>query len=164
MLPNSKVLFFLIIGVLLTSCDANRVFDEYQAVPNTWNKENIISFNITPTDSVKPYNLFVNIRNTNTYKYSNIFLIVDMVNPNGKTEKDTLEYKMAEPSGKLLGTGYTDIKENKLWYKEGFVFNETGIYTVKIQQAMRERGKVKGVENLDGITDVGFRIENPIIQ
>jgi len=87
-----------------------------------------------------------------------------MVNPNGKTEKDTLEYKMAEPSGKLLGTGYTDIKENKLWYKEGFVFNETGIYTVKIQQAMRERGKVKGVENLDGITDVGFRIENPIIQ
>ena len=164
MLPNNSFLFFLIAVLALTSCDSNRVFDEYQSVPNTWNKENIISFSVTPTDSVKPFNLFVNLRNTNAYKYSNIFLIVEMINPHGKTQKDTLEYKMAEPNGKLLGTGYTDIKENKLWYKEGFVFNETGDYTVKIQQAMRERGKVNGVENLDGITDVGFRIENPTIQ
>ncbi len=29
-----------------------------------------------------------------------------------------------------------------------------------IQHAMRENGKVQGVENLEGITDVGLRIEN----
>ena len=164
MLPNNSFLFFLITALLFTSCDSNRVFDEYQSVPNTWNRENVVSFNITPTDSIKPYNLFVNLRNTNAYKYNNIFLIVEMINPNGKIQKDTLEYKMTEPSGKLLGTGYTDIKENKLWYKKGFVFNETGEYKVNIHQAMRERGKVNGVVNLDGITDVGFRIENPTIQ
>lgn len=164
MLPNNSFLFFLITALVFTSCDSNRVFDEYQSVPNTWNRENIVSFNITLTDSIKPYNLFVNLRNTNAYKYNNIFLIVEMINPNGKIQKDTLEYKMAEPSGKLLGTGYTDVKENKLWYKKGFVFNETGEYKVNIHQAMRERGKVNGVVNLDGITDVGFRIENPTIQ
>lgn len=164
MLANNSFLFFLITAFVLTSCDSNRVFDEYKPVPNAWNKEDVISFNVTPTDSVKPYNLFVNLRNTNAYKYNNIFLIVEMVNPNGKVQKDTLEYKMAEPSGKLLGTGYTDVKENKLWYKEGFVFNETGDYKINIQQAMRERGKVNGVVNLEGVTDVGFRIENPTIQ
>lgn len=84
-----------------------------------------------------------------------------MTFPHGKTIKDTLEYKMADPSGKLLGTGLTDIKENKLWYKEQVVFKEKGAYLVKIQHAMRENGKVKGVVALEGITDVGFRIEVP---
>ena len=79
--------------------------------------------------------------------------------PHGKKVKDTLEYEMAKPNGELLGTGFTDIKENKLWYKEGVVFNESGEYTVNIQQAMRENGKVNGVVELEGITDVGFRVE-----
>jgi gliding motility-associated lipoprotein GldH len=68
---------------------------------------------------------------------------------------------MAKPNGELLGSGFTDIKENKLWYKEGIVFNESGEYTINIQHAMRENGKVNGVVNLEGITEVGFRIENP---
>ena len=82
-----------------------------------------------------------------------------MVFPHGKTITDTLEYRMADPTGKFLGTGLTDVKENKLWYKEGVIFNEEGTYDVKIQQAMRENGKVNGVIDLEGITDVGFRVE-----
>jgi len=48
-----------------------------------------------------------------------------------------------------------------LWYKEGVVFKEEGDYVVNIQQAMRENGEVNGVVNLQGITDVGFRVEKP---
>ena len=90
-----------------------------------------------------------------------MFLIVEMVFPHGKTLKDTLEYKMADPNGALLGTGASGIKENKLWYKEEVVFSEAGEYTVNIQHAMRENGKVNGVIALEGITDIGFRIERP---
>jgi len=163
MLRNSVVLFFLICSIVFVSCDSNRVFDEYKSVPNLWHKDSIVSFKVTPPDSTKNYNLFVNLRNTNAYKYNNLFLIVEMVYPHGKTIKDTLEYRMADSSGKLLGTGLTDVKENKLWYKgqdDSFVFEEEGEYTVNIQQAMRENGKVNGVIELEGITDVGFRIEN----
>lgn len=162
MLKNRVVFFFLIMSSVFVSCDSNRVFDEYKSVPNKWHKDAVISFKINPPDSTNAYNLFVNLRNTNAYKFNNLFLIVEMVFPHGKTIKDTLEYKMAEPSGKLLGTGYTDVKENKLWYKERVVFEETGEYTVNIQHAMRENGKVNGVLELEGITDVGFRVENII--
>ena len=79
--------------------------------------------------------------------------------PHGKIVQDTLEYRMTETDGRFLGTGYGSIKENKLWYKKGVIFNESGEYIVSIQQAMREKGKVEGVEELEGITDVGFRIE-----
>ncbi|TNJ47228.1 gliding motility lipoprotein GldH [Tamlana fucoidanivorans] len=161
MLQNKTLLFLLLaVSSLVVSCDSNRVFDAYKAVPNKWHKDSVVSFKLTPPDSTNAYNLFVNLRNTNAYKYNNLFLIVEMVFPHGKTIKDTLEYRMAEPSGKLLGTGYTDVKENKLWYKEGVVFAESGEYTVNIQHAMREHGKVNGVKELEGVTDVGFRVEH----
>ncbi|MEZ4801634.1 MAG: gliding motility lipoprotein GldH [Gelidibacter sp.] len=161
-MPNKSAWLVIILIVLLSSCDSNRVFDEYKSVPNEWQKDSIISFMVTPPDSIKPYNLFVNIRNTNSYKFSNLFLIVEMVYPHGKTTKDTLEYQMAKPDGQLLGEGFTDIKENKLWYKgfeEPFVFEEVGAYHINIQHAMRNNGDVNGVDKLEGITDVGFRIE-----
>ncbi|MDO5989339.1 gliding motility lipoprotein GldH [Flavivirga amylovorans] len=159
MQQNNVFLFLLMVSLVFVSCDSNRVFDTYKSVPNKWHKDSIISFKVTPPDSTKAYNLFVNLRNTNDYRYNNLYLIVEMGFPHGKTIKDTLEYRMADPSGKLLGTGLTDVKENKLWYKEQVIFKETGDYTVNIQHAMRENGKVNGVIELEGITDIGFRIE-----
>ena len=162
-MPRNNIWIALITCIVLSSCDSNRVFDEYKSVPNQWNKDSIISFNVTAPDSLNNYNLYVNLRNNNAYKYSNLFLIVEMNYPNGKTIKDTLEYKMADPSGKLLGSGFTDVKENKLWYKgfeEPFVFSELGAYKINIQHAMRQNGQVNGIENLEGVTDIGFRIEH----
>jgi len=158
-MQNKFSWFFIALLLGVTSCDSKRVFDEYKSVPNKWHKDSIIEFNITPPDSITPYNLFVNIRNTSDYKYSNLFLIVEMNFPNGKVVNDTLEYLMTKPNGAFLGTGFSDVKENKLWYKEGVIFSEIGEYKVKIQHAMRENGNIKGVENLEGITDIGFRVE-----
>lgn len=162
-MPNRTYWVILLFVVLLSSCDSKQVYDEYRSVPNSWNKDAVMSFKINPPDSINPYNLFVNVRNTNTYKFSNLFLIVEMVYPHGKTTTDTLEYQMAKPNGELLGDGLTDIKENKLWYKgyeTPFIFEERGEYNINIQHAMRNNGAVNGVDNLEGITDVGFRIEN----
>ena len=151
--------------VVFTSCDSNQVFDQYQSVPKEWNKGEIIGFNFNAPDSIYPYNLYVNLRNNNDYKYSNLFLIVEMNYPNGKVTTDTLEYEMAQSDGTFLGSGFSDVKENKLWYKgydNPFVFTENGQYKVNIQQAMRENGQTNGIENLQGILDIGFRIEKPL--
>ncbi len=144
---------------MVFSCDSKQIFDEYKSVPNQWNKDSLISFTVTPPDSTNLYNLFINIRNTSDFKFNNLFLIAEMNFPNGKTITDTLEYQMAKPNGELLGEGFTDVKENKLWYKEGVRFDEIGDYSIIIQHAMRNNGEVNGVDNLTGITDVGFRIE-----
>jgi len=153
------ILGFLFICLAFYSCDSNRVFDEYKTLPNQWNKDSIITFNVIPPDSINAYNVFINLRNTNEYKYSNLFLIVSTKFPNGKVVTDTLEYRMTKPNGEFFGTGFSDLKENKLWYKENVVFQESGEYLFTIQHAMRESGKVDGVTNLKGITDVGLRIE-----
>ncbi|MBT8288345.1 MAG: gliding motility lipoprotein GldH [Flavobacteriaceae bacterium] len=147
--------------LIIIGCDSSQVYDEYQSLNSSWDKDELVEFKITPPDTTGAYDLFVNLRNTSDYKYSNIFIIVEMNHPNGKVLKDTLEYRMTTAEGEFLGSGFSDIKENKLWYKEGYVFKESGEYIVKISQAMRENRSVNGVEKLDGIIDVGFRIERP---
>ena len=149
----------LIVIILFSSCDEKRVFDEYRSV-NGWQKDSLISFKLNELDSTKVYDLFINIRNNSDYPYSNLFLITEIKFPEGKVVSDTLEYEMTKPNGEFLGEGYGDVKENKLWYKEKVKFEESGNYQVTIQQAMRKNGEVEGIEELEGITDVGFRIEN----
>ena len=150
-------MYFLVLIVLI-SCDKKRVFDEYKSVGNAWNKDSIVSFDLPALNVKKQYNLFLNIRDNNDYPFNNLFLIVSMEQPNKKTLVDTLEYQMANPDGSLLGEGFTDVKDSKLVYKELVKFT-AGDYKVHIKQAVRQTGKVSGVKELKGITEVGFRIE-----
>ena len=154
-LKNS--VFFVLIAILFFSCDEKRVFDEYKSVGSAWNKDSIVTFDLPELDSTKRYDLFINLRDNNNYQYNNLFLIVSVEKPNGYTKVDTLEYQMANPDGTLLGNGFSDIKESKLFFKENVKFK--GKYKVHVKQAVRESGKIPGVALLEGITEVGLRIE-----
>ncbi|MDO6674480.1 gliding motility lipoprotein GldH [Tenacibaculum sp. 1_MG-2023] len=157
---RSKIGIFFLVATLFASCDSNREFDNYMALPkSSWNKKNAIQFTFPINDSIGKKNLFINLRNNKDYAYSNLFLITQMNFPDGQIIIDTLEYDMADVTGKFLGQGFTDIKENKLFYKENITFPRKGKYTFKVRQAMRKNGEIEGVEELKGITHVGFRIE-----
>ncbi len=152
-------LVFIISIITLVSCDSKQVFDEYKTVENKWDKNDVISFDFKAPDTINNYDLFVNLRNNNKYAFSNIFLIVTLKTPSANQVTDTLEYKMTNNKGEWLGTGFSEIKENKLWLKEQFKFKESGNYNIGITHAVRKNGSINGVEYLKGITDVGFRIE-----
>jgi gliding motility-associated lipoprotein GldH len=151
---------FIIIAGLLFSCDKKRVFDEYQSVGSAWNMKKEVIFELPKVDTLKKYNLFINLRANDDYKFNNLFLIVSMEQPNGLTKIDTLEYEMADVDGTLLGEGFSDIKESKLYYKENMKFKASENNKIRIKQAVRQTGKIVGVQDLEGITEVGFRIES----
>lgn len=156
---NSIFMLFLTVFVVV-SCDSGRIYDEYISLPkSSWNKNNVVAFTFQIKDSIKKKNLFINLRNNKNYNYSNLFLITQMNFPDGQTIIDTLEYNMTDVTGRFLGKGITDVKENKLFYKENITFPSKGNYTLKIRQAMRKNGNVDGIEELEGISHVGFRIE-----
>lgn len=156
---KSSILLLLIV-LIFCSCDKKRVFDEYKTIGESWKKDSIVAFNFNQTDTLKPYNLFVNIRNNDNYQFNNLFLIVSMQQPDGLVRKDTLQYEMANADGTLMGQGFSDIKENKLFYKEKVRFAKAGNYKIRIQQAVRKTDKIEGVSDLEGVTEVGFRIES----
>jgi gliding motility-associated lipoprotein GldH len=150
---------FLALVLLFVSCDENVFFDEYQEFDGTWKKNKKATFTFNQNDTKSAFNLFLNIRNNNDYPYNNLFVIVNLNQPNGQVIVDTLEYEMAAPDGTLLGTGFSDIKESKLEYKSNYSFPKAGKYTVEIKQALRKTGSVKPDVDLKGVTEIGFRIE-----
>lgn len=155
--------FFFFIGflTLVIACDSNRIFDEYVSINNsTWKKNDTVSFNLNITDTISAQNLFINIRNNNDYKYSNLFIITEILAPNQYATIDTLQYEMTDETGKWLGNGFSDLKENKLFFKENYFFKKSGNYDIKIIHAMRKNNETEGIESLEGITSVGFRVES----
>jgi len=158
-LKKSNLLFAIGISLLFISCDEKRVFDEYRKLDGSWKKKDAIEFTFEQKDTINPYNLFLNIRNNNEYPYNNLFVIVALTQPDSLVKIDTLEYAMAYPDGKLMGEGFSDVKENKLWYQENFTFKKPGTYSVKVSQALRKTGDIAGDLELNGVTEVGFRIE-----
>ena len=156
---KSSILLIIIAGLYI-SCDKKRVFDEYQSVGSAWNMKKEVVFELPKMDTLKKYNLFINLRANDDYKFNNLFLIVSLEQPKGLTKVDTLEYEMADVDGTLLGEGFSDIKESKLYYKESVKFKASENNKIHIKQAVRQTGKIEGVQDLEGITEIGFRVES----
>lgn len=154
--------FFLVafLFAVLVACNDRLVKSDFKATQDgSWNRDSIAAFTFTGLDTTQQYNMFINVRNDDHFPYSNLFLIAELEFPDGETQRDTLEYEMAQADGAWLGEGQGSIKESKLWYRENISFPQQGVYTLKLAHAMRKNGNVEGVEDLEGITDVGYQIE-----
>ena len=157
---KNNYLIIIMILIFLTSCDSKDIFNQYKSIPNgSWDANKKVSFQFTIKDTISKRNLFINLRNNKNYQFSNLYLITTLSFPNSTKIVDTLQYEMADAEGVFLGSGFSDIKENKLFYKEEKTFPVSGSYSFEVYQAMRKNGKVDGIEFLEGITDVGFSIE-----
>lgn len=157
MIKNSLILF---LSLFLFSCNQNIVYSKYKDINQAkWHKDSVVTFTFHAKDTISKNSIYVNLRNNKDYEFSNIYLIVGITFPNQHKIKDTLQYKMTDEKGVFLGSGFTDIKENKLEYKTNVTFPQQGNYIFSVEQAMRKLDKVQADDYLNGITDVGIEIE-----
>lgn len=152
---------FLLTLFMFASCDSSLGFRAYHELSNGWPSDENISF--TSDQIVQtPSDIYIHIRNTNTYPYSNLFLVAELRDSIQVLARDTLEYAMADPQGKWLGAGFLDVKESKLWWKADWDPPHSGPYFIEFSQRVRNNGSVEGVSFLEGIINVGVSIEPQI--
>lgn len=144
---------FVVVLAFLCSCSGSDYSQSYQIRNESWSADDILQFNIDIEDIYQNYNLYINIRNTDEYSYSNIFLFVNVMYPDNTLYIDTVEGVLADAGGRWLGSGSSRYKNNKFLYKSNIVFPQKGVYVFTIEQAMR-------VRSLDGIAVVGLELEN----
>jgi len=141
------------LALVFSSCDKTRIYEKNQRIPDSsWDRNNKLEFETEITDLTLLYNFYLNIRNTTDYNYSNIYFFINTTFPSGEIAYDTLECTLADYKGKWLGKGFGKIKESHILFKSRFRFPQEGNYQFEIEQAMR-------VDTLDGISDIGIRIE-----
>lgn len=158
-MPKTVMGFFLMgLFLSLTSCDSNKIYEENIPVTDhVWRSDDIKTFAFDITDTISQVKIFVNLRTTVDYAYSNIYVFLFSEYPNGTQNKDTLEFLLAQPDGKWLGENSGTIVEFHGLIASGGRFSTAGHYTFQLQHAMRE-------EELPEIVDVGMRIETMEIE
>lgn len=140
---------------LAASCDKARVFEEHhEQKEHSWYIDSVQKFSFQIQDVSKPYNVLINLRNSDTYPYYNLFLryyLSDSVGNELKTQQIELMLMDAK-TGKPKGTGLGDIFNHQFELLHGFRFPKTGTYTVKLKQYMRQ-------DPLPDIYSIGLRVE-----
>ena len=133
------------------SCTHNEVFFEYHSFTNAeWNRDNPAVFHVNITDNSQPYDVSIELRNDNSYPFSNIWLFVDYKMPDGSVRADTIGVELADAYGKWYGKGMS-LYNLSINYEKTVLFPDTGIYIYSITQGMREN-------ILNGISDIGLKV------
>ena len=153
-----KFKIYILFSLVIFSCDSNVEFLKYNSINRVWHKDSLqeFSFELNETNE---YNTFVNLRINEEYKFSNIFLITTLKDSLNILSKDTLQFKLADKSGKFVGKKRINLVDNKLLHKKQLKLEGNKKYFLSIEHAMRVINKVGGLENLQGVTDIGYKIE-----
>ena len=153
-----KFKIYILFSLVIFSCDSNVEFLKYNSVNGVWHKDSLqeFSFELNETNE---YNTFVNLRINEEYKFSNIFLITTLKDSLKILSKDTLQFKLADKSGRFIGKKRINLVDNKLLHKKQLKLEGDKKYFLSIEHAMRVINKVGGLENLEGVIDIGYKIE-----
>lgn len=153
---NSLKKFILIslLSFYFTSCIHINLFEKQASIPSQeWYYTNVPEFTFHIDDTTSLYNIYIVLRHTDLYNYSNIWLRVGSSSPADSMHYQNINLVLGNDTKGWLGTGTDDIFEVRKNIAAGPVsFKTAGDYTFSIAQIMRENP-------LKYILNVGIRVE-----
>ena len=136
----------------MIGCNPDVIVDQYHSLPESgWHYKNSVTDTFLPKTNYH-HQLYANVRINGDYGYSNLFARLTIIAPDSSITKEILNLKLAENSGKWLGSGIGDVITFQLPILGKKKFKQKGIYTVKIEQYMR-------LENLPNVVSVGIKVQ-----
>ncbi len=144
---------FIVLMLILLSCDSSRLFETNYTFENKlWNIDTIPEFRFKIEDT-QPKNVFINIRNSISYPYQNLYLSYTLTDDQGtELAQELVNLQLFdEKTGKPFGKG-NSIYAHQTEILNNFTFPGTGDFQIKIAHYMRE-------VDLSEILSVGLRVE-----
>lgn len=134
-----RYIILVILAASFLSCSNKPFFKEAVEVEEKgWDLKEVLDFNFTIEDETQDYTLILNLKHLKSYAYNNVFFFVDVIDPNKKVLRDTIQCFLSSPTGKILGDVSGDHVALKLIYNPKVNFPVKGAYQIKIQHAMRD--------------------------
>ena len=138
---------------IFVACDGSVFYDESRRVDERgWLSEESVDFDVTVSDTNRVFNFLVEVRNSVSYPYSNTFLFIRTTFPDGSMAQDTLEYPLADPSGRWYGKRTGRYVDTRYYFRRNARFPMEGTYRFSLSNGMRDSA-------ITGLRDIGLRIE-----
>ena len=155
----NKVFYIFVTSCFLVSCgDADIVYQNSKVIENnTWNKNEGVSFNFDINDTAEFYDFYFNLRTSNLYEWSNLYMFVEIRSPEEQFNIDTVEFSLANSVGEWTGVSSGSIINNKILFISKKRFPSLGTYKLTFNQAMRQ-------DDLTEVMDVGIIIKKAELQ
>jgi gliding motility-associated lipoprotein GldH len=148
----------LIIIFLFIACQQNLSYEKYISIDReSWNSAQKLFFPVEIKDTSVLYNIYINVRNTNDYPFSNLWLNIGTKFPDNQSFEKRINLTLADSSGKWLGQPQGDLNDEKILIQQNAFFQKPGTYTFSLEQIMRQ-------DPLPGILAIGLRVENTQIK
>lgn len=149
---NLVLLFVACVGLI--SCNKGIVFDDVVSMPKSgWSDDSLAVFRVDISESTKNYDMWIQVRNDNTYAYANLWLFIDVISASdGVMVRDTLDCVLAHSNGEWIGGGWGSLYTVDCPYRLNTKFATEGKYTFRITHGMRD-------ESITGIKSIGLRIK-----
>lgn len=139
--------------VALLGCSSGSIVqDKFTIDDAEWHMDEVFTSQFVVTDTLTPYDFFLNVRNGGNYPYANLHVFVTTMYPNGKKAIDTVNCPLADKQGRWLGSGLGDVLDSRILYRYNKPFPMSGKYTITLQHAMRDT-------LLPAILNMGLSIE-----
>jgi gliding motility-associated lipoprotein GldH len=143
--------------LLLASCQPSPQYQEHFNLPGSvWDAGYQPQFHFNIDDTAAAYQLFLLIRHTDAYPFSNIWIKMASKAPGDSTwGKSRVEIPLAAPSGQWLGRGAGELWEQRVPITSPArpaYFPKKGVYTVRLTHEMRRNP-------LPEVLTIGLRLE-----
>jgi len=147
--------YTLVFCLFLFSCSdtSNIIYDKSKPITdNAWFAKDKKELWLEITQNKIAYKLSLNVRVTNEYRFSNLFILLKIHGPQKELQTKRLEFQLASKEGDWLGSGSGNIYTFRIPITKDLKFNHNGVYNFEIEQDMRDNP-------LRGVVDIGLRIE-----
>lgn len=152
-----RLLLGLIFIISTVSCTNSAFYKSDTQVNGLgWGFENKLNYDFDIENTNQNYDLIVNVKHGKFYAYSNLYLFVDVNDPNNNSRRDTIECFLASPIGRWYGKSESENIVQQFMYRPNINFPIKGKYQIQIQQGMRDT-------LLKNISSVGIELRETII-
>ena len=151
----NKMIPFCILCLFLvcTGCGPNYIFDQTFEIENQeWTYENQLDFKVDIKDTLRIYNLYLDIEHASDYPHQNIYILINTLFPSGQKTQEKVPINFADKGGQWYGDCGNEWCSLRINIQQGAFFNALGTHTFSIEQYMR-------LNPLPGIKTVSLKIE-----
>ena len=152
MKQNKFSWLIIVMAFLFSGCSEGFFYEKSYSFKNTtWSQDVKPSFTVDFTDINPAYTFTISLRTSTEYKYSNLWIFMKTITPDGETVREPYQIKITNEDGSWTGNKTGTIVETPLVFSNRKLPTK-GKYTFVLEQGITN-------EEIGEVQDVTLRIQ-----